>query len=139
MLNHNTVDKLRSALVGRIITRVKNGPRDSSRLILDDGTIVEFYESEQDCCAYAWSEINDTKTPTAIITDLKITNEKHHTNTKYGGESSATLTILAENQSVANVVCGADDGNGGYYFSVLSVRITAVNGTKLLDETLLSS
>jgi len=59
----------------------------------------------------------------AIITDLKYEVDFDTENYGDGCESTAKITILHNQNPVALADCSANDGNGGYYFSVLSLSI----------------
>ncbi|MDU5634776.1 MAG: hypothetical protein E6021_13425, partial [Staphylococcus epidermidis] len=63
-------------------------------LTLDDGTLVEIVESEQDCCASAGGEWTNVKLD-AVITNVKIENER---------EQQKFDTWSAESESLATVV-----------------------------------
>lgn len=100
---------------------------DSDHLLLDDGTKVTIECTEQDCCANAWGEFKDVKLD-AIITDVKLENER--TDSPWGTDdetvNSVDLVIYHNRNRIATAECNADNGNGGYYYSVGAVRVKDV-------------
>ena len=126
----NTLTKY---LVGRRITTA-----DNDTLTLDDGTTLELYESEQDCCAGAhggW-EILDPSRLEAAITSVDYEDTSYH-----DGDTRVTkckITILHNQNPIALGDGYADAGNGGYYYSILSLAIT-VDGNEVYDEGIISA
>lgn len=95
---------------------------DKDFLLLEDGTKVTIEMSESECCAYAGGEFKNVKLD-AVITDVKI-GEQVTKKEEYGTtENRNTVTIYHNQNPVALAVCEADDGNGGYYYSVASIVI----------------
>ena len=95
-------------------------------LLLEDGTKVTIEMSESDCCAYAGGEFKDVKLD-AIITDVKIGEQITE---EIGGgttESKNTVTFYHNQNPIALAECEADDGNGGYYYSVGSIVIGKIH------------
>lgn len=93
-------------------------------LKLDDGTVLRLWESAQDCCAVAggtW-EILDPNSLEAAITSVTVEQEDGES---YADEVTnfAKITILHNQNKIALADCSADNGNGGYYFSVLSLNV----------------
>ena len=118
-------------LVGRRITAA-----DDVTLTLDDGTTLELYESAQDCCAGAYGEweILDPDRLEAAITSVEYDEHSYH-----DGDTNVTtckITILHNQNPVALGEGYAHAGNGGYYFSILSLKIT-VNGRAVHDGELI--
>jgi bacteriophage protein len=71
-----------------------------------------------------------------IITDVQFRHDKEvfcdeNTNKLY-------ITVFHNQNEIAQAECHADDRNG-YYFSVLSVRVTNVDGKKIDDFTILEA
>lgn len=113
--------KIRQLIEGKCVVSV--GGHDNDLLTLDDGTVLRLYESASDCCASArGSWVIEPDALDAIITDVKIDVVQGQDNGD-GSESTATITILHNQNSVALGDCYANDGNGGYYFSVLSLSV----------------
>ena len=91
-------------------------------IILDDGTKVYVYCSDQDCCAGAGGYFNNVELD-AVITDVtydvKIDRE-------YDGDtyvSEAVIKLFHNQNVIAQNMVSADAGNGGYYYSVASLVI----------------
>ena len=101
---------------------------DSDHLMLDDGTKVTIECVESDCCAHAWGEFKDVKLD-AVITDVKLENER--TDSPWGDEdetvNSVDVVIYHNRNQIATADCSANNGNGGYYYSVGAVRVKDVD------------
>lgn len=95
---------------------------DKDFLLLEDGTKVTIEMSESDCCASAGGEFKDVKLD-AIITDIKIGEQVTEESDWGTAESKNTVTIYHNQNPIALAECEADDGNGGYYYSVGSLVI----------------
>lgn len=99
-------------------------------LTLDDGTVIEIVESEQDCCAHAGGAWMNVKLD-AVITNVKIEDEiTQPTCEDYPDEESESLAtvVLYHNQNpIAQGSCYADGGNGNFYYSVCSLKIKDVH------------
>lgn len=120
-------------LVGRRITTA-----DDDILTLDDGTTLRLYESDYDCCAGAhggW-EILDPSRLEAAITSVEY--EDHDYDDGDTRVAKCKITIFHNQNPVALGDGYADAGNGGYYFSVLSLEITA-DGTEVYDGEIISA
>ena len=126
-------DTLTKHLVGRRVTAAVN-----DTLTLDDGTTLRLYESAQDCCAGAsgeW-EILDPDRLEAAITHVEYESDGYkdfHTRA-----TTCRITILHNQHPIALGDGHANAGNGGYYFSALSLEIT-VDGTTVHDEEVISA
>lgn len=119
-MNHTLDQKLRNLLIGQKVAKA-----DHDTLTLTNGVTLELYESDSDCCAHAegtW-KITNPDNLEAGITDITYDHDteeyldEEHTNT-------LTITLLHNQTPIAQAHCQADDGNAGYYFSVLSMRVT---------------
>lgn len=99
---------------------------DKDSLLLDDGTKVTIEMSESDCCAYAGGEFKDVKLD-AIITDIKIGEQVTEKSDSGESESKNTVTIYHNQNPIALAECEADDGNGGYYYSVGSLVVGKIH------------
>lgn len=98
-------------------------------LTLNDGTIVEIVESEQDCCASAGGEWTNVKLD-AVITNVKIENEREQRKFEmYDDETESLATVvLYHNQNpIAQGECYADGGNGDFYYSICSLKIKDIH------------
>ena len=115
----NIEEKLKKHLLGQEIDRIEQG----EVLHLKNGVALELYESGQDCCAGAHGTwlLSDSEIHGGI-TEVKFEEETYCE--EYGERSSeCVITLLHGNQAVASAEGYADAGNGGYYFSVLSLRV----------------
>lgn len=95
-------------------------------LLLEDGTKVTIEMSESDCCAYADGEFKDVKLD-AVITDIKIGEQITEKNDSGTTENRNTVTIYHNQNPIALAECEANDGNGGYYYSVASIVIGKIH------------
>ena len=94
---------------------------NKDKLVLSDGMVVTIEMSESDCCAYAGGIFKDVKLD-AVITNVELGEETSY----YDGDrttNSNTLTFFHNLNPIAVASMAADDGNGGYYYSVGSVVI----------------
>lgn len=71
-----------------------------------------------------------------MITDVKFKATKEYF---CGTIKKIYITILHNQNEVAHAECHADNGNEGYYFSVLSVRVTGIDGKQIDDFALLEA
>ena len=99
-------------------------------LTLDDGTVIEIVESEQDCCAQAGGTWTNVKLD-AVITNVKIEDEMTRPQFEdypYEESESLATVVLYHNQNpIAQGECYADAGNGDFYYSVCSLKIKDVH------------
>ena len=103
---------------------------NDQELMLEDGTVLVF-EEEQDCCAHAsgcWEEVKLD----AMITDIKIQRFDGERDECGECTNSAVLTIFHNNNPIARAECWANDGNGGYYYSILTLKVKGVNDDGLV-------
>ena len=98
---------------------------DKDFLELEDGTKVTIEESESACCAWAGGEFKEVKLD-AVITDVQIGQQNKFYNGD-GTTSQNTVTIYHNQNPVAIAECEADDGNGGYYYSIGSLVIGKIH------------
>jgi hypothetical protein len=99
---------------------------DKDFLLLEDGTKVTIEMSESDCCAYAGGEFKDVKLD-AVITDIKIGEQVMKEEYCGTTENRNTVTIYHNQNPIALAECEANDGNGGYYYSVGSLVIGKIH------------
>ena len=105
--------------------RIKKMTKD--KLILEDGTEVYFECTDWDCCASASGEWKTAELD-AVITDVKMIDYNQDESWVSGFPTSTAKIVLYHNQnSVAQADLYADAGNGGYYYSVLSVFVNEEN------------
>lgn len=117
---YGTLEELKELLLYKRIVKW-----DEDFLLLDDGTKVTIEMSESDCCAYAGGEFKDVKLD-AVITDVKIGEPTKFDNGD-GTTCENTVTIYHNQNPIALAECEANDGNGGYYYSVASIVIGKMN------------
>jgi hypothetical protein len=118
----NDLSAIRERIEGKRVVSVES---DGEKLVLDDGTVLHLYISDSDCCAHAdgrWVIRPDSLQ--AIITDVKVTPDEERSGDNGDGTTNyATVAILHNQNPIALADCYADDGNGGFYFSVLSLNV----------------
>lgn len=120
----NPLKNLEKHLLGQEISHIqKSNTGDNAILHLKNGVSLEIYESDCDCCAGAYGDWELHKPFHGGITD--VTYSKEHREVGLLGETASycTITILHENRTLATARGTANDGNGGYYFSVLSIQV----------------
>ena len=118
----DTIELLKQKILYK---RIKEMTED--KLILEDGTEVYFECTAWDCCAGASGEWKNAKLD-AIITDVKMVGLELADFEGFGDPFNTAKIVLYHNQnSVAQADLYADAGNGGYYFSVLSVFVNEEN------------
>lgn len=93
-------------------------------IILDDGTKVYVYCSDQDCCAGAGGYFNNVELD-AVITDVTydVKQDREWDEDLDTRESRAVLKLFHNQNVIAQNMVGANAGNGGYYYSVASLVI----------------
>ena len=99
---------------------------DKDKLVLDDGTIITIEMSENDCCASAGGEFKNVKL-NAVITDVNLSGIEF--SEEYDGEITnyKTVTFIHDRNKIAQADMYANNGNGGYYYSVASLVITEIH------------
>lgn len=71
-----------------------------------------------------------------VITDVKFkATEEYRGYTK----NRLFITIYHNQNEIAQAECYSDNGNDGYYFSVLSVEVTGIDRTQSKDFKLLET
>ena len=127
----NAFEKLKETLLYKEIAKVSG-----DTLFLKDGTKVKFYMSDNDWCAIAYGDWKLLENFEGVITNVKYKATKEHWDHT---EKKLFITIYHNQNEVAQAKCYANNGNGGYYFSVLSVRVTNIDGKKIDDFTILEA
>ncbi|QNN99404.1 hypothetical protein SEA_SEPHIROTH_62 [Gordonia Phage Sephiroth] len=124
---------LSESLIGK---RVKSATK--SNLTLDDGTVIELFESAQDCCAAAYGDwaLADAVDLDAAITAVELTSEEQEDYDSH--YTSGELRIMHNQNPIALGDLYAGSGNGGYYYSVLSVKVHLPNGGSVQTELISS-
>lgn len=117
-VNYGSLEKLKELLLNKRIVEW-----NEDFLLLEDGTKVTIEMSESDCCAWAGGKFKDVKLD-AIITDVKI-GKQVEGGVEESGESKNynTVTIYHNQNEIALAECYANDGNGGFYYSIASLVI----------------
>jgi len=122
MTDQIDLSQVRERIEGKRVVRVE---MDGEKLVLDDGTVLHLYMSESDCCASAAGEwVIQPDSLEAIITDVAVIPDNERSGPDGDGVTNyATVTILHNQNPIALADCYANDGNGGYYFSALSLAV----------------
>ena len=101
---------------------------DIHKIVLEDGTIITLECTEQDCCAGAYGEFKPlTERPPldAMITDIVI-GEEIEIPDNDTIVNSVELKIFHNQNIICEAEMTADAGNGGYYYSVGSLRVNNI-------------
>ncbi len=114
---YGTLEELKELLLYKRIVRW-----DTDYLLLENGVKVTIEMSENDCCACAGGEFQNV-TLDAVITDIKIGEQAREKDDLGTTTSTNTVTIYHNQNPIALAECEADDGNGGFYYSVGSLVI----------------
>ena len=114
---------LEKHLLGQEISHISKSPTgDNATLHLKNGVTLEIYESDYDCCAAAYGDWELHKPFHGGITNVEYDTETY--NGEFGDHAEhCTITILHGNRALAIAHGTATDGNGGYYFSALSIQV----------------
>jgi hypothetical protein len=121
--------------------RVVSVEANGEKLVLDDGTALWLYMSDSDCCAAARGEwVIQPDALEAIITDVQVTPDMERSGDDGDGRTNyATVSILHNQNPIALADCYANDGNGGYYYSVLSLNVVVPGADDATDVQVLDS
>ena len=113
---------IRKRIEGKRVVAVEDR---GEKLVLDDGTVLHLYMSESDCCAFAQGQwVIQPDALEAIITDVQVIPDTERSGPDGDGVTNyATVFILHNQNPIALAECSANDGNGGYYFSALSLNV----------------
>lgn len=114
-------NELRERLLYKKITDISD-----YKVVLEDGTELAIECTEYDCCAggggrFEWG----TASLEAVITDVNV-GEEVDVPDDDTFVSANTITIFHNQNSVVKANATTDAGNGGYYYSVTSLRIGEV-------------
>lgn len=132
------LENIRKRIEGKRVVSVENG---GENLLLDDGTLLRLYMSASDCCASASGEwVIQPDALEAIITDVKVVPDEERSGDDGDGITNyATVSILHNQNPIALADCYANDGNGGYYFSVLSLNVSVPGVDEDVDVKVVES
>ena len=114
------IEELKQSLLYKTITTW-----DNNSLTLSDGTRVTIECTDNDCCAWAGGEFKDV-TLDAIVTDVTIGEITTHGDPYDMTTNNVTITVYHNQNPIALAECYADNGNGGYYYSVCSLVVNGV-------------
>lgn len=114
---YGTLEELKGLLLYKRIVKW-----DKDSLLLEDGTKVTIEMSESDCCASAGGEFQNVSLD-AVITDVKIGEQTKEEDDSGETTSTNTVTIYHNQNPIALAELEANDGNGGFYYSVGSLVI----------------
>jgi len=93
----------------------------ADKLVLDDGSVITIEMTESDCCAWAGGKFTNVALD-AAITDVTVSDVIESYN--WGETTNAvTVTVLHNQNIIAQAECKANDGNGGYYYSVCALKV----------------
>lgn len=117
--------------------RIKSVSDDGELLTLDDGTRLRLYMSESDCCASAHGTwVLQPDRLDAMITKVEVKPDLTKSGDDGDGTTNYVSIVLLHNQNpVALADCYANDGNGGYYYSMLSLDVSHIIGSSKWDKT----
>ena len=115
------IEELKQSLLYKTITTW-----DNNSLTLSDGTRVTIECTDNDCCAWAGGEFKDV-TLDAIVTDVTIGEITTFGDPCDMTTNNVTITVYHNQNPIALAECYADNGNGGYYYSVCSLVVNGVN------------
>ena len=115
------IEELKQSLLYKTITAW-----DNNSLTLSDGTKVIIECTDNDCCAWAGGEFKDV-TLDAIVTDVTIGEITTFGDPCDMTTNKVTITVYHNQNPIALAECYADNGNGGYYYSVCSLVVNGVN------------
>ena len=115
------IEELKQSLLYKTITTW-----DNNSLTLNDGTKVTIECTDNDCCAWAGGEFKDV-TLDAAITDVSIGEITTCGDPCDMTTNNVTITVYHNQNPIALAECYADNGNGGYYYSVCSLVVNGVN------------
>lgn len=113
----DTIEKLKEKVLMKRINELSN-----NSLVLVDGTTINFECTDADCCASAdgtW----ESATADGLITDVQLVDVKEDEEAWGETQMVAKLVVLHDQNPIAQAQLRADNGNGDYYFSVLSVFV----------------
>lgn len=113
----DTIEKLKEKVLMKRINELSN---DS--LVLVDGTTINFECTDSDCCASADGTWESAKAD-GLITDVQLVDVKKEDEGWGETQMVAKLVVMHNQNPIAQAQLRADNGNGDYYFSILSVFV----------------
>lgn len=124
----DTIQKLKEKI---LLKKVKSLSKDV--LVLDDDTKIHFECTDSDCCASADGVWKSAETD-GLITDIQLVDVKKEEEEWGESQMVAKLVVLHDQNPVAQAQLRADNGNGDYYFSILSVFVNGDEIGKILES-----
>ena len=112
-----TFEELKEKLLYRYIVEW-----DDNKIVLDNGVTIAIEETAQDCCASAEGEFTDVVLNAAITSVTEPKYKAWDDGDTYG--CRAVVKFLHNRNLICQANADADAGNGGYYFSVASLKKT---------------
>ncbi|OQO85051.1 hypothetical protein BH739_12005 [Enterococcus casseliflavus] len=124
----DTIEKLKEKILMKRISELSN-----NSLVLIDGTTINFECTDADCCASADGAWESAKAD-GLITDVQLVDVKKEDEGWGETQMVAKLVVLHDQNLIAQAQLRADNGNGDYYFSVLSVFVNGEEVGKILES-----
>ena len=115
------IEELKQSLLYKTITAW-----DNNSLTLSDGIKVTIECTNNECCAWAGGEFKGVMLD-AIITDVSIGEITTYVDPCDMTTNKVTITVYHNQNPITLAECYADNGNGGYYYSVCSLVVNGVN------------
>lgn len=124
----DTIEKLKEKVLMKKINELSN-----DRLVLVDGTTIHFECTDSDCCAKAdgtW----ETAKADGLITDVQLVDVEKEDYEWGETQMVAKLVVMHNQNPIAQAQLRADNGNGDYYFSILSVFVDGKSVGEILES-----
>lgn len=125
-----TLSKLKARLLFKNISKLEN-----DHLVLSDGTKINFECSDYDCCAFASGEWKNF-TVDGFITNIQLLDIKENDDGYDQTYTTAKLVLFHNKNEIAKADLYANNGNGDYYYSVLSVYVNEKEIGTILNSRL---
>jgi hypothetical protein len=111
-------------LVGRTIVEADTG---HARLTLDNGAVIEFDRSNDDCCSYV--ELTRLRATNNVITKVEVKDNEDET----GGEGAykAWMQVLTDSGEVIKIAEMDGNASNGYYLHGFALGVRLI---RLPDE-----
>lgn len=121
-INYGKWEDLVNSLIGR---RIVEWTKEA--LTLDDGRVLTIEESDADCCAWAYGKFY-VETLDAGITNVE-REEERYTSLLDDREvaNKVKVTFLHNQNIIATANCEANNGTGGFYYSVCSLVVSGIH------------
>lgn len=123
-----TIEKLKEKV---LLKRVSELSHD--QLVLADGTTIHFECTDSDCCASA-DGVWETAKTNGLITDVQLVDVEKDESSWGETQMLAKLVVMHDKNPIAQAQLRADNGNGDYYFSILSVFVNDESVGEILES-----